>query len=236
MVLAAQNAFTNGQYADSVAICRNVLSRQPTNLVATLMMGISLSMSGNASTGEVYLQNALKQHPNSSEALLTYGNYLASTDRPLEGLPYVEKAAQIAAEDPDCLNTLGVLYAECNRHEDARKIYLEMVAKWPTEPAFLHNLALASKSVGDVDAAVSSWQKMTVIAPESFGPHFEIGVVQKERGHFKEAIEAFTAGLSIAPNIKSVLEMLAECYEAIGDTAAAAKTREQLLLTSEAGY
>ena len=72
---------------------------------------------------------------------------------------YLKKASEINPSDMVCKNNLANSYKSSGNVEEAEKIYIEILNKFPNNPIILSNLALIKKNISDYSSAVDLYKK-----------------------------------------------------------------------------
>ena len=68
------------------------------------------------------------------------------------------------------------------------------------------------ESIGELDKAISAYQKAAQVKPEAYVPYSNIGSIYRQNKEFAKAEEAFKKALSIDPKSISVYRKLYELY------------------------
>ena len=74
-------------------------------------------------------------------------------------IEYLKKASDINPSDMVCKNNLANSYKSSGNVEEAEKIYIEILNKFPNNPIILSNLALIKKNISDYSSAVDLYKK-----------------------------------------------------------------------------
>jgi hypothetical protein len=70
-----------------------------------------------------------------------------------EALIAADHAVSLAPTDPILLDTLGVVYTQCNAHAQAARLFQQAVSRVPDNAAFCFNLSTALIATGEIDEA-----------------------------------------------------------------------------------
>lgn len=97
-------------------------------------------------------------------------------------------------------------------------------------PVLLHKLGLAQMLAGDIDGAAVTFQEALDVYP-NFGPvNRRLGEVLVSKKDFEKAREALEIAVGVNPFDPSVHSLLLQTYEALGNTAYAAREKQVLSL------
>ena len=130
------------------------------------------------------------------------------------------------ATDVDRYNALALVNSgNCSfvkeDYEEARRMYAEAVNVEADCLEALYNLALANKSLGNLQYAHDAFRKVNSMIPESTDVMFQIGDILYVMGRHEEAVKWFEALNTAVPNDPGVLNMLGSLHCTLGDEAKA---------------
>ena len=139
---AAQDAFMK---ASQVA---------PKDATPRLELGLLLEGLDRKEEARQYYEDVLKMEPDNPIALNNLAYYKASTGNDLNtALTYAQRARDKAPQDPNILDTLGLIYYKKDLTEDSMRILSDLVEKYPSNPTFRLHLALVLVKKGDTAKA-----------------------------------------------------------------------------------
>ncbi len=73
-----------------------------------------------------------------------------------------------------------------------------------------HNLGIAFKQLGQVDAAVESYQKALAVNPDYVEAHNNLGNAYKELGQLDDAVKSYEKALAINPDFTGAQNNLSD--------------------------
>jgi len=114
---------------------------------------------------------------------------------------------------------LGVILAEAGSYEEAEKKYKEVEKTLPNDPATHSNLAniyikkadnYANKQMYDL--ALIEFKKAIEFNPKDYVAHNNIGILYKQKGDIKKAMEEYTKALEINPTYSLTYNNIGNIY------------------------
>ena len=115
-----------------------------------------------------------------------------------------ESSLPPAAELPEQIRRLEDIGAEMvrgDRHEDAERIFREIVRVAPRHASALHYLGSRALLRGDLDEAQELFERTIRIAPRAAMTHQNLGIVLRARGYLEGALQAFNIALQLRPDL-----------------------------------
>lgn len=126
---------------EAVAVMRDVLRRRPDDPTALNALGYTLAdRTGRIAEGYELVRRAIEARPDSYAVMDSMGWALFRLGRPLESLPWLERAWQ-RSRDPEVAAHLGeVLWAQ-GRREEARRLWTDAQADSPDNRSLQRTVA-----------------------------------------------------------------------------------------------
>jgi tetratricopeptide (TPR) repeat protein len=112
--------FDNQHYDEAVKVMTEAVKLFPEDFVVNLILGLSLSQSGNNLEAKEYLKKSVELNPSDITALSAYGFALNQLKENDEALQVLNKALRIKPDEISILGTMGLIYdskemwAECD--------------------------------------------------------------------------------------------------------------------------
>ena len=120
----ARGAFHSMQFGEAVRCARQALARNPRDAEARRILGVSLVMSATF---------ALQEHPDSE----------IHRQQRKNGLWEVQKAVELAPDDPENLMVMGAILTLQERWDESAELYARAAARDPLNPAVCAGLISA---------------------------------------------------------------------------------------------
>ncbi|MCL2130580.1 MAG: tetratricopeptide repeat protein [Treponema sp.] len=165
----ALEEYRNGNYERSIEICRNEIAENPANIESHVVISWSLVRLGRYSEALTYAdagRNISRYDIRIAEILGEINYYLG---RNLEALQYFQEYINLAPEGARIESVfyfLGEIYIRLGRFRHA-DIALSTAVHWvPGNAAWWTRLAYARENAGDLEEAVSAYEKALSLNPQ----------------------------------------------------------------------
>jgi tetratricopeptide (TPR) repeat protein/O-antigen ligase len=155
-----------GNYLGAVKSLRQSVELNGQSQKSRLELGKVLGLAGNLHSAIYELQTAIRIKPDTETYLALGGNFRrtgnlqAAADTYLMGL-------DLDPDNPEMLNSLGVVYVELGQFEPAQTIFEQLSGQWPNRIDYLMNLSVTLSSLGKREIALSYCRKILTIAPDN---------------------------------------------------------------------
>jgi tetratricopeptide (TPR) repeat protein len=146
---------------------------------ALLRQGDSLMRDKQPERAEPIFREATTLAPKNPLAFYYLGVVEMSLSKYLAAAEAMETALKLDAASPgllkrqrrECVDVLGLAYANMKQYDKAKAVYAEGVAKDPEYPGFAYNQACVCARAGDRKKALAAlWRALTLDARSDFGP------------------------------------------------------------------
>ena len=205
-VLVAYTVKVNAQvklWNNYVTLFSHVYDIDPRGELPNLNLGIELATQGKLDEAQIYFERALTYNPNGRYSLSNSAAYLIQTHDPSK-LPLagqrLERALQIAPDDPDILDNMAAWSALMGRPKDEEAYSKRAIAAKPdliTPRLYLANALQEQNKLGE---AAQQWHQVLAINPNYFIAHYSLGVILEKRGLTDEALKEYRLSLQVQPN------------------------------------
>jgi tetratricopeptide (TPR) repeat protein len=169
-------------------------------------------------TAERSLREAVEHQPESFDANHQLGTLLVAEGKPLEGLPYLERASRLNPGDHDNAYELALARADSGDYERAGKDVRSLLAqnKSSQEKAEPHHLlGEVDEKLGNSLEAVKEYQRAAQLNP-SESNLFDWGAELLTHRAVEPALEVFTNGNRLFPRSVRMLSALGASWYARG--------------------
>ncbi|MDA9508041.1 acetylglucosamine transferase [Bradyrhizobium sp. CCBAU 11386] len=205
VISAAASAYGQGRYAETEALCRQILQAVPDHFDATHLLGLSVQQGGRLEEARQLLERAIAIDPRSHEA----HNNLAAVHFGLQKFETAracqEKAIALKPNFPPALTGLGNTLLHLNLPEQAIELYDRAIRLKPDHADALCNRGLAELALGQFDRARQSFDRALLFQPRHAEALVGKGVASIELKHYDEAEAALAAAIAIRPGSAKIL-------------------------------
>jgi tetratricopeptide (TPR) repeat protein len=152
----------------SISQLETMTKEQPNDLMAQLRLGEAYEKQGAPDKAAAAFEQAAKLNPKLAPAVIKlaqlYAGPLHNNDK---ALAYAKEARELAPTDPQVAGILGKVAYQSGNFPWAYSLLQEAVRQRQNDAALVHDLAWAAYSLGKVNEARDTMQKILTTAPES---------------------------------------------------------------------
>jgi tetratricopeptide (TPR) repeat protein/capsular polysaccharide biosynthesis protein len=193
--------FTEGKFAEAIALCHQVIIIKPDCAVAYDILGAALMSQKKAGAAIRSFSQALAINPNSATILAKLGDCLVAEGRLDEAITTYQKALQLNPNWADVYLRTGNLLSQQNRWEEALDCWLKIAKIAPTmvsAESFV-NFGIFHFTQGRLDLAIACYRESISQKPDCKLGYLNLGVALKNQGKIPEAIATCIQLLQILP-------------------------------------
>ncbi len=173
-ILAAVRHQRSGQMYKAETIYREILRRDPTNVTATRLLGVTALELGKHRLAARLLRNAIKLAPEFFAARIDLARALTENEDYGEASEILEEAIRLEPRLPYPRMLLGNLLSKSGKYEEAIVVFEEALALEPNHGGSLAGLGHALKTVGRQDDAVAAYRNCVRVHPASGEPYWSL--------------------------------------------------------------
>lgn len=210
--------FSEGKFAEAIALCHQVIIIKPDCAVAYDILGASLMSQKKAGPAIRSFSQALAINPNSAKILAKLGHCLAAEGRLDEAITTYQKALQLNPNWADVYLRIGNLLSQQNRWEEALDFWLKIAKIAPkslSAESFV-NLGNFHFTEGRLELAMACYRQSISLKPDCKLAYLNLGVVLKKQGKIPEAIAICIQLLQILPPVGEAYEDLFNLFTNLG--------------------
>lgn len=205
VIAAAASAYGQGRYAESEALCRQIVQAVPDHFDATHLLGLSVQQGGRLEEAQQLLERAVAIDPRSHEAHNNLAAVLFGLGQFEAARACQEKAIALKPNFAPALTGLGNTLLQMNLPEQAIELYDRAIRLKPDYADALCNRGLAELALGQFDRARQNFERALLFQPRHAEALVGKGVVRIELKHYDEAEAALAAALAIRPGSAKAL-------------------------------
>ncbi len=232
IISAAANAYGQGRYAETEALCRQILQAVPDHFDATHLLGLSVQQGGRLEEAQHLLERAIAIEPRSHEAHNNLGSVHVALQKLEAARACQEKAIALKPNFVQALVDLGNTLFQMNLPEQAIELYDRALRLKPDQADALCNRGLAELALGQFGRAGQSFDRALLFQPRHVEALVGKGVVGIELKHYDEAEVALAAALKIRPGSAKILAQRGRVHLALSRLAQAAADFDAALAVS----
>jgi len=161
-----------------------------------------LANNGKTELAGEQFEKALATEPENELALLAFGSFLLSTNRPVLAERYLRRGIAVERATKEIKSllyaNLGLSLFEQGLFEDAVKAYQAAIAINDGNLNAYNNLAIAYKRLGKKELAKRTFSRLLVVETKSPMAYYGLGMLNDEDGKLDEAIFHYSRFLVLA--------------------------------------
>lgn len=161
-----------GRLEDAERIYKQLIKKDPNNLVALGMLGSTYRKLGKQQKALQLFEKALQVNPGFVPALGNLGDIYQSIGRYPEAIHCYEKIIQLAPDNIMAYFNLGMVFLVLTQFDDAITNYQKVLAINPNYAAAYTNIGNALLELGRIDEATASYNQALEIDPKNAHAHF----------------------------------------------------------------
>jgi predicted O-linked N-acetylglucosamine transferase (SPINDLY family) len=205
VITAAASAYGQGRYAETDALCRQILQAVPDHFDATHLLGLCVRQGGRLEEARQLLERAIAIDPRSHEAY----NNLATVHSDLGQFEAAracqEKAIALKPNFVLALTSLGNTLLHMSLPEQAIELYDRAIRLKPDYADALCNRGIAELALHRFGSAKQSFERALLFQPRHAEALIGKGTVSIDLRHYDDAEAALAAALAIRPNSAKAL-------------------------------
>lgn len=216
-------------YADSFALYRTTIERNPDCWMAHFHLGARLDANGERKEAIEHYQQALRIRPNYAEADNNLGLALMQAGRNAEAIEHFQHAVKVSPDFDEPYNNLGLALSNAGRQSEAIDAYKVALERRPDDPIALNNLGIALATAGRPSEALEPLERAVRRKPDYAQAHNSLGIALARCGETQRAVEHFLQAVKLNPSYANAHKNLGGVLAGAGDAAGGTAHLEEAL-------
>lgn len=205
IISSATAAYGQGRYAETEALCRQILNELPEHFGALHLLGLSAFAGQNFELAKQAFKLAATVDPRSADAFANLGAAHFALGQYEEARASLEKAIALRPNFPLALANLGNALLHLSCVEQAIGMYDRAIKLKPDHIDALCNRGLAELALRKLDQARQSFERTLLFQPRHVEALVGKGLVGIELKNYDEAKAALDAALALRPGSAKIL-------------------------------
>jgi Flp pilus assembly protein TadD/thiol-disulfide isomerase/thioredoxin len=172
--------------------------------------GVQLMNQGETLEAIESFRRALNLRPRHALANKLLGSCLQRTGNARDAIPHLELSAELASEDAETHNDLGLAYVDIGRSEDAQTAFGEAVRIDPALAKAQFNLGICHARENDLPTALVHIQEAVRLKQDYTQAWVTLGRIHTINHHPEQAISALERALALHDSDPDVLLLLGQ--------------------------
>ena len=106
-------------------------------------------------------------------------------------LDTAKKAIDLAPDDAEAHNNIGVIFRDCARYAEARDAFSKAITLEPSSARYHYNIAILYQSMGEIGYAEKSYNRTIELDPQCSEAFNNLGILQMEQDKSDDALKSF---------------------------------------------
>lgn len=205
IISAANAAHGQGRYAETEALCRQILNELPEHFSALHLLGLCAFACQRFEEAKQAFKHAVTVDPRSAQAFSDLGATHFALGRYEDARTCLEKAIALKPNFPMALANLGNALLHLSLVEPAIEMYDRAIRLKPDYVDALSNRGLAELALRQFDRARQSFERALLFQPRHVESLVGKGLVGIELKSYDAAKAALEAALTIRPGSAKIL-------------------------------
>lgn len=209
----ARSLIDHGKFAEGVAQLRQLQARNPQLKGLEREFGVAYYKHSDFMEAAQYLQAALQQDPNDSEATQLLGLSYYFSGRPAQAVPLLEKVnSWLPSANVDASYVLGICHIQLRQYDQARQAFATMYGVAPdSAAAYLFTARMLLRE--EFDPIAEQYAKQAIaLDPKLPLAHYFLGELYLYKSRIPESIVQFQQELALNPAHAPTYYKLADAY------------------------
>jgi tetratricopeptide (TPR) repeat protein len=196
-----------GRMGDAVSLLSDRIAKQADDTDSARLLASLYIQKGDMADAEHLLRQVVEKRPDESETYLELAQLFSSQKRSQDAIGVLETAAQKFPNDNRVLTFAAIAYDTSGNVAGARKLYEEILGKWPDNKVVANNLAALLADAFSSDAKELDRARQLV---EQFRNASDpllvdtLGWVLVRQGNFEDATILLAKASSLAPTNQQI--------------------------------
>lgn len=182
----AVDALNRAQWAQAGALAARVLQQVPDHAGVHFVAGVAAFRTGAYRDAFRHLEAANRLNPSRADYAAQLAAVLSQVHMQRDALAMAERAMALQPADAMTLDTLGIVFTQCNEHARAMGAYRLAVDMVPMMPSYHFNLASSLMFNGEIEAAEVEYEACIGLDPRHWKAHLALSHARRqsiERNH-----------------------------------------------------
>jgi tetratricopeptide (TPR) repeat protein len=228
----ASSLMLGEDYEEGAKALEAVLAEDPEIPQAKHMLATCYRSLGRTAEAKVLLDDYLRDHPDSTPALITMAGILSEEGRNEEVVALAKRVLSVEPRNAQAYALMARAHMDTDDHAEAVPLLEQAVEIQPKLSRNRLNLAAAYIGLGRLSEAEPILVDIVTDKPKFPLAHFHLGLLYEEQGRFGEAQQAYSQELELFPTAVMARFNLGNLYFDLADVVSA--EREMRILVEEA--
>jgi len=231
-----------------IGFFQQALERQPTYAPAYAGLALSYATMGSWENGALSPRETMPKAKAAALKALELDDTLSQAHAALAYVQFhydwnwvaaekeFQRSLQLNENDPTAHHWYSHLLTAAGRNTESLAESKRAQELDPLDPGISIHLAWLYYYAHEYDKVIDQSRLVLEAAPQSFWPHFDLGLAYEKKSMFPEAIDEFQIAREMSPTSTFVISSLGHTYALAGEHATATKVLSELIESSKRFY
>lgn len=221
--LLGMSYYGDKQFANAAKHLKVAAQAEPGNGELQHLLAQSCLWAGEYTCALDGFRQIQQSQPDSAAAHILVGEALDGLGKTPEAITEFQKAVQVSPREPNVHFGLGFLYWKSHQYDQAKQEFETELTNDPGNAQALAYLGDTEMKSGNRESATSLLRKAVALRTDIRIAYIDLGLLLMQDKKHKEAVSEFQEAIKLDPNEPDAHYRLAHAYQALGQTAEAAK-------------
>lgn len=195
----ARQFFSQKRYPEAIAICRDILQRDPNFAPAYQTLGDTHQILGELDTAQQYYERGLSLDTNQPQVYLYLGNLFVKRQQWNRAADCYWEALQLDPDLTPAYNNLAGIWSYLDRPISIAEKLGKTLDSVPLELCLLVGDTFSEN--GQTDAAISVYERAIATDPKWASTHYKLGEIYSQNNQLESAISAYQNAVKSEPDV-----------------------------------
>ncbi|CAB3772448.1 tetratricopeptide repeat protein [Paraburkholderia humisilvae] len=225
----ARDLHERGALAEAQQLYRGVLTMEPNNATAQLLLGLLCDQTGDPAEAEKLLARGLQFERRCAWAFAAHGMVLAKLARYEAALVPIDEALRLDPNHAPAHVGHGNALLGLERYAQAQAAYERALTIAPKYAEAWSNRGNALRALGRPADALISFDRALQTAPHGFAVHTNRGHALRDLGRHEDALRSYQLALVVRPRVAGILSQCGSMLLMLGRDAEALASYDEAL-------
>lgn len=214
-IAAARSSLQQARYVEAIAYCEQILSAQPEEVDALVLLGVAQLALGRVDEGIARLRAAVQAQPAKDTLWLNLAGGLSRAGRPGEALDCLRTAVTHCQPSGALLHNLALAQQTAGDTEGAIETYRRCLQLEPARVEAHNNLGTLLQRRKELPEAIGCFREALRLQPDYVRALTNLGSALTEAGTPAEALQPLGTALRLSPRHAPALINLGNAFWAL---------------------
>jgi Flp pilus assembly protein TadD len=173
----ASTALSQGKFPECAAICAAIVARDPSNAVATHLLGLAVKESGDWAQGEQWLRLSVQLDPGRAEFHANLANLLRRREKYRQAEHFYRRALELAPAHRPAQRSLALTLSDLGRFQESEAVCRELIGTDTRDVEAWILLGMSLSHLERLAEAETAYRRALELDPSNRVAHHNLGAL-----------------------------------------------------------